>query len=196
MAGKKIIVFISSTRDGRFGERVAQAVRPILEKAGLSIQIFDPLKMEFEMLRQPLHFMKDRNQAPSWLLKANEEIVHADGFLVVSSEYNCSIPPALSNMMDHFPPSSYRHRPCSIVTYSMGDFAGVRVAPQLLPFLNELGLVVLPSRAALANVHKKCDDQGRVTDERFEKNVMKLVDELSWYAEAMANKKNSSGPPN
>lgn len=49
----------------------------------------DPLKMEFEMLRQPLHFMKDRNQAPSWLLKANEEIVHADGFLVVSSEYNC-----------------------------------------------------------------------------------------------------------
>ena len=80
--------------------------------------------------------------------------------------------------------------------FTVGDFAGVRVAPQLLPFLNELGLVVLPSRAALANVHKKCDDQGRVTDERFEKNVMKLVDELSWYAEAMANKKNSSGPPN
>lgn len=43
MAGKKIIVFISSTRDGRFGERVAQAVRPILEKAGLSIQIFGTL---------------------------------------------------------------------------------------------------------------------------------------------------------
>ena len=76
--------------------------------------------MDFQVLRQPLHFMKDRSIAPSWLIEANEEIAAADGFVVVLSEYNCGIPAALSNMMDHFPPSSYRHRPCSIVTYSMG----------------------------------------------------------------------------
>ena len=65
--------------------------------------------------------MKDRSAAPAWLLEANQQIEQADGFVIVSSEYNCSLPPALSNMMDHFPPASYRHRPCSIVTYSMGN---------------------------------------------------------------------------
>lgn len=77
--------------------------------------------MNFNLLRQPLHFMKDRSAAPSWLISANQDLEEADGFCVVLSEYNCGIPPALSNMMDHFPPSSYRHRPCSIVTYSMGE---------------------------------------------------------------------------
>jgi hypothetical protein len=80
----------------------------------------DPLEMDFQVLRQPLHFMKDKSAAPKWLTEANEEIAAADGFVVVLSEYNCGIPPALGNMMDHFPPSSYRHRPCSIITYSMG----------------------------------------------------------------------------
>lgn len=80
----------------------------------------DPLEMDFQVLRQPLHFMKDRSTAPAWLINANAEIESANGFVAVLSEYNCGIPPALSNMIDHFPPSSYRHRPCSIVTYSMG----------------------------------------------------------------------------
>jgi NAD(P)H-dependent FMN reductase len=81
----------------------------------------DPEKMPFEVLKQPIHFMKDpENEAPGWLKEANEAIKQADGFIIVSSEYNCGIPPALSNMMDYFPPSSYRHRPCGLVTYSLG----------------------------------------------------------------------------
>ncbi len=42
------------------------------------------------------------------------------GIVLVSAEYNATIPPALTNLLDHFPPASYRHKPCSIVTYSLG----------------------------------------------------------------------------
>lgn len=121
MSLRKAIIFISSTRDGRFGDRVANNVRTALEKKGFSVRTFDPVEMDFPLLRMPLHFMKDRSAAPQWLVDANEEIKEADAFVVVTAEYNCGLPPALSNMMDHFPPSSYRHRPCSIVTYSMGN---------------------------------------------------------------------------
>lgn len=66
--------------------------------------------------------MKDpANEAPEWMLDINKKIQEADGVIFVSSEYNCGIPPALSNMLDHFPPASYRHRPCGIVTYSLGN---------------------------------------------------------------------------
>lgn len=195
MAARKIIVFLGSTRDGRQGAKVADYVKAILEKTGLSAKIFDPLTMDLPVVRQPLHFMKDRSAAPSWMIEANEEIKAADGFVVVLSEYNCGIPPALANLMDHFPPSSYRHRPCSIVSYSMGDFGGVRAATIVQPFLNELGIVPLPSRVALPVVHKKFDEQFQPTDEKFQANVQRMADELAWYAEALASRKETAGPP-
>ncbi|XP_032786297.1 NADPH azoreductase [Daphnia magna] len=192
MPAKKIIVFLGSTRDGRLGDKVANYVRNVLEQTGMSAKIFDPLEMDFQMLRQPLHFMKDKSAAPSWVTEANKEIESADGFVVVLSEYNCGVPPALSNMMNHFPPASYRHRPCSIVTYSMGDFGGIRAATVVQPFLSELGMISLPVRVALPAVHKKFDEGGQPNDARFQDNVLRLVNELSWYVDALCNKKNMS----
>ena len=46
----------------------------------------------------------------------------ANGFVIVSPEYNATIPPALTNLLDYFPPAvCYRHKPVSIVTYCMGE---------------------------------------------------------------------------
>lgn len=44
----------------------------------------------------------------------------ADAIIVVSAEYNHSIPPALSNLMDHFPGSSFALKPSGIMCYSPG----------------------------------------------------------------------------
>ncbi len=76
------------------------------------------------MLKKPLNFYTDENEAPEWLRAANQKIVEADAFVVVSGEYNSSIPPALTNMLDHFPPASYSRRPALIVTYSPGQCIG------------------------------------------------------------------------
>ena len=38
------------------------------------------------------------------------ELEGADAFVIVSAEYNSALPPALLNMMDHYPPTSYTHR--------------------------------------------------------------------------------------
>ena len=75
--------------------------------------------MPFEMVKQPLHFYPDQSAAPQWLRDAHDKILAADGFLVISAEYNCTIPPALTNMMDHFSPASYANKPCAIATYSV-----------------------------------------------------------------------------
>ena len=38
-----------------------------------------------------------------------------------SPEYNRSAPPALTNFLDHFPPSSFSFKPTAIFTYSIGQ---------------------------------------------------------------------------
>ena len=82
--------------------------------------VVDPLEIPFPMLKMPLHFYPDPSQAPSYLLEVNERIKAADAYVLVSAEYNYSIPPALSNMLDHFPMSSYAFKPTGIAVYSMG----------------------------------------------------------------------------
>lgn len=82
--------------------------------------ILDPLEMDFPVLKQPLHFYGPNETPPDWLVQRNALIESAHGYVVVSGEYNRCIPPALTNMMNHFPPKSFRCKPCSIVCYSMG----------------------------------------------------------------------------
>ena len=40
--------------------------------------------------------------------------------VLVSPEYNSTICPALSNLIDYFEPDAYRHKPVSIVNYAVG----------------------------------------------------------------------------
>merc|ERR1719238_1421738 len=100
------------------------------------------MKLDVPLLKQPLHFMPDQSVAPAWMTQTLTKIKEASGFVIVSAEYNCTIPPALTNLLDHFPLSAYRHKPVSIVTYSKGPFGGVRCTVALRSFLGELGLVI------------------------------------------------------
>ena len=68
----------------------------------------------------------------------------ADAFVIVTGEYNHSVPPALTNLLDHFL-EEYFFRPSAIVSYSGGQFGGVRAAVHLQAILCELGMPSIAS---------------------------------------------------
>jgi len=76
--------------------------------------------MKIPLMLKPLHHYADRSEAPDWLREADRKLSEADAVVVVSAEYNHCIPPALSNLLDHFPGSSFSYKPSGIVCYSMG----------------------------------------------------------------------------
>ena len=78
----------------------------------------DPLELKLPLLEKPLHFYKDQTEAPQILQECGQKVREADAFVVVSGEYNHTIPPALTNLMDHFPLSAYSYKPSAIVCYS------------------------------------------------------------------------------
>ena len=78
--------------------------------------------MQFPMLTKPAHFYgPERKGCPQWLIDAEKKVRAADGYVVVTAEYNHSIPPALANMLDHFPGSAFSYKPSAIVCYSPGE---------------------------------------------------------------------------
>jgi len=188
----KILVILSSVRDGRQGAKVAQAVMKHMESyAGLQAEILDPLKLDVPMLRQPFHYMPDQSVAPSWMTNTLAKIKEANGLVIVSAEYNSTIPPALTNLLDHFPVSAFRHKPVSIITYSKGPFGGVRCTVALRSFLGELGLVILPSTVAIPTIQNSgITETGNTNkNDSVDTNLKKLCGELAWYVQALEKHK-------
>jgi len=196
----KVLVILSTVRDGRQGAKVGQAVmKHLASMTSLHAEILDPMTIDAPLLKQPLHFMPDQSAAPSWMTDTLAKLKESAGFVIVSAEYNCTIPPALTNLLDHFPLSAYRHKPASIVTYSMGPFGGVRGTVALRPFLSELGMVILPSTVSIPTIQNSgiTEEGSTVENERVDKNMKKLCGELEWYVQALETHKTSSnGVPN
>ncbi|CAL4063305.1 unnamed protein product [Meganyctiphanes norvegica] len=195
MSGLKIVVFLGSTREGRQGEQVAKTITEMLKAKGHEVEIFDPLTLGGDgHVHQPLQFYKDLTKAPEWQRNANQKVVDAQGYVVVTCEYNCQLPPGLTSTMDQFPPASYRHKPCSIISYSMGPFGGVRAAALARPFLSEFGMITTPTSCTIPQIQDKFSE-GKCTEDRVTKNMDKVVAELTWYGTAIAEKTKADGVP-
>jgi len=193
----KICVVLGSVREGRLGERVANLILQQLKEVGAVPTLLDPKVVDAPLLQQPLHFMKDPSAAPAWMQETHALLKDTEGFVIVTPEYNCSLPPALTNIFDYFPPASFRHKPASIVGYSMGPFGGIRSIALARPFLAELGMVALPSVVVIPTVQNAVDPEGTSGDERVLKNSAKLCKEIVWYAGALqAQQEKTGGNPN
>lgn len=192
----KLIIFLGSTREGRLGERVGKFVKNSLEKKGkYDITVFDPVQTKFPMLEKPLHFYKDRSTAPTELVEANEKIKGADAFLLISCEYNHCIPPALANLLDHFPGSSFAWRPSGIITYSPGIYGGMRAAMQLRAMTGELGCISVSNIFGIPEVHKAIDEDGNPKNDHMNSGLEKLMKQLDWTATAFKNMREQNGVP-
>lgn len=64
-----------------------------------------------------------------------------------------------------------------------------------MPFLNELGLLNIPTGVAIPKVQNAFDANGETKEEAIIKKVDTLVTELKWYAEALNTQRKGSVPP-
>jgi NAD(P)H-dependent FMN reductase len=115
----------------------------------------------------------------------------ADGFIIVSAEYNHSIPAALKNLLDHYQ-SEYLYKPSGIVTYSAGPFGGVRALVNLRAILAELGTPSIPSAFPVSHIHAAFDDDGKPLDQAYDERIIKFLDEFEWYAHALKRARRSN----
>lgn len=117
----------------------------------------------------------------------------ADGFMIVSGEYNNGIPPALKNLLDYFL-EEYFWRPSAIVCYSAGQFGGVRAAMQLRMTLAELGMPSIPSLFPIPRIGQALTDQGKPTDDKVVRSLGRFLSEFEWYAGALRRQRAEGTP--
>jgi NAD(P)H-dependent FMN reductase len=119
------------------------------------------------------------------LAPLDELYARADGFCIVSGEYNHSIQPGLSNLIDYFL-EDYFWRPSAIVCYSPRTFGGVRAAMQLRAMLAEVGMPSIPSIQPIPSIDQALSEDGVALTQRLAQGSGQFFNEFDWYMRAFA----------
>lgn len=178
-----IAVIYGSARQARQGIKVARFVMRKLGQRGHDATLVDSLEYPLPFLDQMYKEFVEDTASPE-MKSVSRILAAADGFIIVSAEYNHSIPAALKNLLDHYQ-SEYLYKPSGIVTYSAGPFGGVRALVNLRAILAELGTPSIPSAFPVSHIHTAFDDEGNPLDQAYDERIIKFLDEFEWYAHAL-----------
>jgi NAD(P)H-dependent FMN reductase len=177
-------VLVGSVRSDRQGIKAARYVERSFATRGHDVTVVDPAIVELPLLDR-MYKEYPKGSAPPVLESLATLYRSVDAFIIVTGEYNHSIPPALSNLLDHFL-EEYFFRPSAIVCYSAGAFGGVRAAMQLRAMLCELGMPSIPSLFPIPRIGDAFDDLGTPLDPKADARFGRFAAELEWYAGALA----------
>jgi NAD(P)H-dependent FMN reductase len=189
----KIILFYGSVRRDRQGIRAARFVERSLRARGHEVSFVDALELQLPLLDR-MYKEYSKGEAPAVLESLATLYRAADAFVIVTGEYNHSVPPALTNLLDHFL-EEYFFRPSAIVSYSGGQFAGVRAAVHLQALLCELGMPSISRTFPVPRVGSAFDEEGNELTPGAGRRFDRFAAELEWYAEALKRQRQEKGVP-
>ena len=190
--GLNTVVLLGSVRSDRIGIRAARFVERLLQARGHTVTVVDPALLQLPLLDR-MYKEYPPGAAPALLDGLASLYRAADAFVVVTAEYNHSIPPALSNLLDHFL-EEYFWRPSAIVCYSTGQFGGVRAAMQLRAMLCELGMPSIPSLFPIPRLQAALNDDGTSRDAALDDRFTRFATELEWYGAALRTGRQAGVP--
>jgi len=167
---RKFLVFLGSAREStpprpaRLGLRVARQCQSHLEAMGHSVELIDPLSIELPAIFKP-HFAYPKSAAPESLELLANQIEQADGYVMVSPEYNHSMSPALAHLLNHFGSSLFSYKPSAIATYSAGQWGGARASVGMRTFLSELGCLPVSAMIHIPKAQEVLTETGEFSNE-------------------------------
>lgn len=177
-----IAIISSSVRTGRKSHRVALYFRKYLEEHQLaSAEIIDLKAYDFPVF----HERYSRQPEPTeGMQEFRDNIIKADGIIIVTPEYNGGYPASLKNVVDLLYEEWHR-KPVAISTVSGGSFGGTQVITSLQFTLWKMHAWTVPAMFPVPKVQDNYDEEGNPTDkEATNKRADHFIQELLWCIEA------------
>lgn len=188
MANLKII--IGSTRPGRAADIVAPwVIKRASAHPAFDVEVLDlrdwPLPMFAEHAGTIGDYSDPTYSDPS-VKRWNQKIKEGDAYLVITPEYNHSVPGVLKNAIDNVYASfALRNKPVAAVSYSGGVGAGVRAIEHLAHIVIEAEGVPLRNTVLIPGVRTAFE--GHSPKNPMTEIAMGIVlDDLAWWSQALS----------
>ena len=172
-----IPIILGTAREGRQSEKAAKFMLEETVKAGLKSDIID--------VRDYRISATDNTQSSDAAKRLAEKITSADGFIIVSPEYNHGYPGELKMMLDMLY-QQYAKKPVGICGVSIGPLGGGMAVEQLRLVSIEFHMVPIREAVYFPTVQNLFDENGEIKEKAsYHERVKPFLDELVWYAKAL-----------
>jgi NAD(P)H-dependent FMN reductase len=186
MAALKILVIPGSLRTGSFNARLAAVAAHQITRAGV-----DVTRLSLADFPLPIYDgdLQTRSGVPKNAVDLKRMMGAHHGVLIVTPEYNSSVPPLVKNVIDWVSRVQdahegrgqvFRGRPFAVASASPGKLGGARALAALRLILSALHALVIPNQLALAYANEAYDDMDRLKQsadvEALEGLVRQLID--------------------
>ena len=156
-----ISILSSSIRTGRKSHNVALYFQKYLsENYPVTTEILDLKEYKFPLFEAPLKYQKSPSEGA---LQFKDKIIASEGVLVVTPEYNGSIPASLKNGIDLLYEEWHR-KPVAFSTVSSGDFGGLQALTHLQFVFWKIRAWTFTANFPVSRVQEKFDDLGVPTN--------------------------------
>lgn len=175
-------VILGSTREGRFGEKPAKwVVEELKKQKEVEVELLDLRDWPLPFFNEPLSpASSDGKYTNELAAKWAEKIGEADGYIIVTPEYNNGYSAVLKNALDYVY-KQWNMKPVSFVSYG-GISGGIRAVQQLRQVVIELQLVPLRQGVYIPFARTHLDEKGNLKSEALQPQLDALVPHLIFYA--------------
>ena len=175
--GKLFIpILLGTTRPKRESIKAARLV----EQVGKTIDEIEVLLVDPNDYQFPFDGNDTENKDPQYSALTEK----ADGFFIVTPEYNHSFPGTLKRMLDS-ELQNYIHKPVAFAGVSDGIFGGARAIESLVTTVREMGMVATFSDVYFPQVPQLFDEKGEIKDKGYIRRIERAYTELIWMAKAL-----------
>ena len=184
----RILVFSASLRAESLNTRLARLVAEAIERHGASVDLgsmrdFDTPSYDGDV--------ETEGGMPSGAQALRERLEAVNAFVIVSPEYNASMPGVLKNAIDWVSrarPQPFNERHGLLLSASPSMVGGNRGLWSLRVPLEHLGARIYPDMFSLSQAHTAFADTGGIADERLRQrfddtiaNFLDLVEASTHY---------------
>lgn len=184
----RIQVIMGTTRTGRFGERVAPWVLKRLQDYGFEVELVDLRDYPLPFFDQKPPSVTKRNYPNEDVARLGRKLDEAEGFVILTGEYNHGYPAVLKNAIDHTF-VEWQRKPVAFVGW--GGVGGARAIEQLRMVAVELEMApvrhavhILPEIIRPAMQSKDPSDFS--VFEPIEPKLQALAEGLAWWAQTLS----------
>jgi NAD(P)H-dependent FMN reductase len=187
----KIQVIVGSTRPGRVSDRLAQwVVNEIQKNESTEAELVDLMDYQMPFLDETIspQYNPDRKpnpEAKKWLDKLSE----ADGYVIVTPEYNRAISGVLKNALDYID-FQFAKKPVALVAH--GSTGGAQAIANLRMIIPGLQAVTVPTALFyLPRVGESISESGELSEDIKamaygpQSALNTLIENLLWYTKSL-----------
>ncbi|MFT7549588.1 MAG: chromate reductase [Candidatus Azotimanducaceae bacterium] len=189
----KILAFSGSSRSSSFNDQLVKIALEGARQAGANVTHINLSDYPMPIYNGDL---EDKDGMPEYAEKFKKLLIEHDGLLIASPEYNSAFSPLLKNVIDwasrantenEAPLVAYQGKVAAIMSASPGGLGGIRGLVFLRMLLGNIGVTVLTEQQCITQSFSAFSDDGNLVDDRKQKSVLSLGENLCKTIEKLKN---------